>query len=306
MKVADSVLDLVGSTPLVRLNSVVHAGSTVFAKLESFNPGGSVKDRIGLGMILAAEREGLLTPDTVIVEPTSGNTGVALALMCAVRRYRLVLTMPETMTAERRQMLRAFGAEIVLTPAADGIKGSIEKANELARRFERVFIPSQFDNPANPETHRLTTAEEIWRDTDGTVDAVVAGVGTGGTITGIGEALKARKAQVRIVAVEPEESPVLSEGRSGPHLIMGIGAGFVPRVFDRSVVDEIVTVSSGDAATMTRRLCREEGIFAGISGGAAVHALNLVALRDRHVGKTTVVIIPDTGERYLSLGLFDD
>ena len=305
MRVADTIIDLIGDTPLVRLNKIVPGDSTVFAKLEFFNPAGSVKDRIGMHMIAAAEKAGQLSPQTVIIEPTSGNTGIALALVCAVKGYRLLLTMPETMTIERRKMLRAFGADIVLTPAEEGLEGSIKKAEELAQNFEKVFIPSQFENPANPEIHRLTTAEEIWRDTDGKVDVVVAGVGTGGTITGIGALLKGRKPDTKIIAVEPAESPVLSGGEPGSHFLMGIGAGFVPAVYDDSVIDEIVTVSNEDAAAMTKSLVRKEGIFAGISAGAAVHAATRVAARDEFKNKTIVVIIPDTGERYLSLSLFE-
>ncbi|NOY78215.1 MAG: cysteine synthase A [Calditrichaeota bacterium] len=306
MKIAQSVIDLIGNTPLVRLNKTVPEGSHVYAKLEYYNPGSSVKDRIGVNMILEAERSGRLTPGTVVIEPTSGNTGIALAWVCAVKGYRLILTMPETMSSERRKMFQAFGAEMVLTPAEKGMSGAIEKANELAGQFDRVFIPSQFENPANPDIHRKTTAQEIWRDTDGQVDVFVAGVGTGGTITGVGEVLKKKKPSVKIIAVEPAESAVLSGGNPGPHMIMGIGAGFVPKVFNRQVVDEIIQVSNEEAAAMTKRLAREEGIIAGISAGAAVHAASKVAARKDFAGKRIVVIIPDTGERYLSLSLFED
>ena len=306
MKIAQSMIDLVGNTPMVRLNKTVPKGSQVYGKLEYFNPGSSVKDRIGVNMILEAERSGRLTPGTVVIEPTSGNTGIALAWVCAVKGYRLILTMPETMSSERRKMFQAFGAEMVLTPAEKGMPGSIEKAHELARRFNRVFIPSQFENPANPDIHRKTTAQEIWRDTDGLVDVFVAGVGTGGTITGVGEVLKKKKPSVKIIAVEPAQSPVLSGGKPGPHMIMGIGAGFVPKVFNRQVVDEIIQISNEEAAVMTKRLAREEGIIAGISAGAAVHAASVVAARKEFAGKLIVVLIPDTGERYLSLSLFED
>ena len=300
---ADSVLDLVGDTPLVRLNRLPGKGSaTVWAKLEMMNPMSSVKDRICLAMIEAAERDGVLKPGATIVEPTSGNTGIGLAMVCAVKGYRLVLTMPETMSVERRGLLKAFGVELVLTPGDAGMRGAVEGAEELAAR-QGYFMPQQFRNPANPEVHRRTTAEEIWEATEGRIDAFVAGVGTGGTVTGVGQALKERNPDVLVVAVEPEASPVLSGGRPGPHKIQGIGAGFVPDVLDRGVLDEVVKVSNDDAAATSRRLAREEGLFVGISSGAACFAALGVAKR---LGgkKDIVVILPDTGERYLSTGLF--
>ena len=306
MNVARNMLDLVGNTPLVQLNKTVPQGATVYGKLEYYNPGSSVKDRIGMNMILQAERSGRLKPDTVVIEPTSGNTGIALAWVCAVKGYRLILTMPETMSNERIKMFKALGAEMVLTAAEKGMAGAIEKAHELADHFDDVFIPSQFENPANPDIHRRTTAQEIWRDTDGTVDVFIAGVGTGGTITGVGEVLKQKKPSVKIIAVEPAQSPVLSGGQPGPHMIMGIGAGFVPKVLNRQVIDEIVPVSNEEAAVMTKRLARQEGIIAGISAGAAVHAAAVVAARKEFADKVIVVLIPDTGERYLSLSLFED
>jgi cysteine synthase A len=274
------------------------------AKLESFNPAGSVKDRIGVAMIDAAERGGLLGPDTIVLEPTSGNTGIALAMVCAARGYRCVLTMPETMSMERRQLLRALGAELVLTPGPGGMPGAIAKAEELAKSDTRYFVPQQFENPANPAIHRATTAEEIWADTDGAVDILVSGVGTGGTITGVGEVLKERKPGVRLVAVEPSASPVLSGGAKGPHPIQGIGAGFVPAVLDLDLVDEIIQADNEDAIQTARRLAREEGILAGISSGAAVWAAIQVARRPENAGKLIVVVVPDFGERYLSTPLF--
>jgi len=297
----------IGNTPLVRLNRLA-AGleATVVAKLESFNPLGSVKDRIGVSMIEAAEREGRIRADTIILEPTSGNTGIALAFVCAAKGYRLVLTMPETMSLERRALLRALGAELILTPGAEGMAGAVRRATELAATDPRYLIPQQFQNPANPAIHRRTTAEEIWRDTDGRVDIVVAGVGTGGTITGIAEALKPRKADLRIVAVEPAASPVLSGGQPGPHRIQGIGAGFVPAVLRLDLLDEIVQVAESEAMVMARRLAREEGILAGISAGAATHVALQVAARPTSRGQLIVVILPDTGERYLSTSLFEE
>jgi cysteine synthase A len=297
----------IGNTPLVRLNHVTDGlSATVVAKIESFNPLGSVKDRIGVNMIEAAERGGLIDENTVIVEPTSGNTGVGLAFVCAARGYRLVLTMPDTMSIERRWLLQALGAELVLTPGADGMAGAILRAEELAEEFKRSFIPQQFKNQANPEIHRRTTAEEIWRDTDGGVDVFVAGVGTGGTITGTADTLKQHKPALRVVAVEPAGSPVLSGGKPGAHKIQGIGAGFIPDVLRKDLIDEVVQVTDEDAARMARRLAREEGILAGISSGAAAHAALQVGARAESEGKLIVVILPDTGERYLSTGLFDE
>ncbi|MDA8057106.1 MAG: cysteine synthase A [Actinomycetota bacterium] len=306
MRIADDVTQLIGGTPLVRLRRVTEGvGADVVAKLEFFNPAGSVKDRIAVAMVDAAEEAGLIGPDTVIVEPTSGNTGVALAMVCAARGYRCIFTMPETMSRERRMLLRGFGAELVLTPGPDGMGGAIAKAEELAKADANVFIPQQFENPANPAIHRRTTAEEIWADTEGGVDVVVAGVGTGGTITGVGQVLKERKPSVRVVAVEPAASPVLSGGEKGPHPIQGIGAGFVPSVLDQGVVDEIVTVGNDDTFTMARRLAREEGLLVGISSGAAVWAALEVARRPEHAGQLVVVVIPSFGERYLSTQLFE-
>jgi len=296
----------IGDTPLVRLNRITEGlGATVVAKLESFNPLGSVKDRIAVNMIDAAEEAGQIDEDTVIIEPTSGNTGVGLAFVCAARGYDLVLTMPDTMSQERRRLLKAFGAELILTPGEKGMPGAVTKAEELAEGNPRTFIPQQFQNPANPEIHRRTTAEEIWRDTDGEVDILVVGVGTGGTITGVSEALKSRKESFRSVAVEPAGSPILSGGESGPHKIQGIGAGFVPQVLDVDVIDEVVRVTDEEAAAMARRLAREEGILAGISSGAAAAAALEVAARPENAGRLIVVILPDTGERYLSTGLFN-
>jgi cysteine synthase A len=305
LKIAQAVTELTGNTPLVRLRRVTDgAVATVVAKLEMFNPCGSVKDRIGVSMIEAAEREGRIGPETVVIEPTSGNTGIALAFVCAAKGYRLTLVMPDTMSKERRDILRALGAELVLTPGAEGMPGAVRKAEELAVADARCFIPQQFNNPANPEIHRRATAEEIWNDTDGGVDIVVAGVGTGGTITGVAQALKPRKSSLRAVAVEPAGSPVLSGGARGPHTIQGIGAGFVPQVLDMSLVDEVVTVSDDDARTMGRRLAREEGLLVGISSGAACWAAVEVGKRAQSRGKLVVVVLPDTGERYLSTPMF--
>ncbi len=305
--IARNVTELIGNTPLVRLNRIT-AGvkAEVVAKLESFNPAGSVKDRIGVAMILDAEMKGLINKDTVIIEPTSGNTGIALAFVCAARGYRLILTMPDTMSKERRQLLSVFGAELVLTPGAEGMTGAIKKAEQLAAANSNSFLPQQFRNPANPEVHRITTADEIWRDTEGRVDILVAGVGTGGTITGIAEVIKAKKPGVKAVAVEPADSPVLSGGKAGPHRIQGIGAGFIPAVLKTDLLDEIVRVSNEDAGTMARRLAREEGILAGISAGAATWAALEIARRPGNRGKLIVVILPDTGERYLSTWLFQE
>jgi len=296
----------VGNTPLVKLNRIT-AGSqaTVLAKLESFNPLSSVKDRIGVSMIEAAERDGLIKEDTIILEPTSGNTGIALAFVCAAKGYSLVLTMPETMSLERRSLLRALGAELVLTPGGEGMPGAVRRAREMAAEDERYFIPQQFENPANPDIHRRTTAEEIWRDTDGQVDVVVAGVGTGGTITGVAQALKPLKPSLKAIAVEPVASPVLSGGKPGPHKIQGIGAGFIPQVLDLGLVDEIIQVTDEDAAGTARRLAREEGMLVGISSGAAAFAALQVAARPQAQGKLIVVVLPDTGERYLTTALFE-
>jgi cysteine synthase len=307
MRIADDVTKLIGNTPLVRLRRVTDgAGAQVVAKLESYNPAHSVKDRIGVAMLDAAERDGLIGPDTVILEPTSGNTGIALAMVCAARAYRCILTMPETMSKERRQLLRALGAELILTPGPDGMPGAIASAEELAKNDGKYFIPQQFENPANPAIHRVTTAEEVWQDTDGTVDIFVAGVGTGGTITGVGEVIKERKPSVRLVAVEPAASPVLSGGQKGPHPIQGIGAGFVPDVLDVGIIDEIFTVENDAAFDMARRMAKEEGLLVGISSGAAVFAAVRVAHRPENAGQLIVVVVPDFGERYLSTPLFAD
>ena len=305
MKIAKNITDLVGSTPLVWLDHLAHGlPGRVAGKLEAFNPAGSVKDRIAVAMLDAAERDGRITKDSIILEPTSGNTGVGLAMVCAARGYKLTLTMPESMSAERRQILRAFGARIELTPAAEGMPGAIHRAVELAATDSRYYIPQQFENPANPEAHRLTTAEEIWNDTDGKVDIVVAGVGTGGTITGIAEVIKERKPSFKAIAVEPTDSHVLTGGKPGAHGIQGIGAGFVPDVLDTEVLDEIIAVQTDSAIAEARRLASEEGILAGISSGAAVCAALQVAARKENEGKLIVVILPDTGERYLTTDLF--
>jgi cysteine synthase A len=307
MRIFKDITETVGSTPLVKINRLA-AGlpGSVVAKLESFNPLSSVKDRIGVWMINTAEKEGLIDKDTVIVEPTSGNTGIALAFVCAARGYRLILTMPETMSLERRQMLKIFGAELVLTEGAKGMRGAISKAEDILNEHPKSFMPQQFKNPANPEIHRRTTAEEIWKDTDGAVDVFVAGIGTGGTITGVGEVLKSRKPAVKIVAVEPADSPVLSGGNPGPHKIQGIGAGFVPEVLNTKIYDEIIKVTNDNAGETARKLARLEGIFAGISCGAAMWAALDIARRDDSKGKTIVVLLPDTGERYLSTWLFQE
>lgn len=305
--IAKDSTELIGNTPLVRLNRVTGgAKAEVVAKLESFNPLSSVKDRLGVAMIVTAEEKKLINKNTVIVEPTSGNTGIALAFVCAARGYRLVLTMPDTMSVERRHLLSIFGAELVLTPGAEGMPGAIRKAEQLVAENKNYFMPQQFKNEANPEIHRLTTAEEIWRDTDGKVDILVAGVGTGGTITGVAEVIKKRKPSFKAIAVEPVNSPVLSGGKPGPHKIQGIGAGFVPDVLRKDLIDEIVQVSNEDAGATARRLAKEEGILAGISSGAATWAAIEVAKRPANAGKLIVVILPDTGERYLSTWLFQD
>ena len=303
--IADDITKLIGNTPLVRLNRLTaDLDATVVAKLESFNPMGSVKDRIGVSMIEAAERDGRLRKDTIIVEPTSGNTGIALAFVCAARGYRAVLTMPDTVSTERRQILKTLGAELVLTPGSEGMNGAIRKAEEIVASNANAFMPQQFLNPANAAIHRQTTAEEIWRDTGGRVDIFVAGVGTGGTITGVAEVLKQRKPEVRIVAVEPATSPVLSGGQPGPNRIQGIGAGFVPEILKVELIDTVIRVTDDDAGEIARRLAREEGIFAGISSGAATWAALEVARKPESAGKMIVVVLPDTGERYLSTWLF--
>jgi len=305
MKIANDVTELIGNTPLVRLRRIADGTqASVVAKLEYFNPAHSVKDRIGVSMIDAAEQAGLIKEDTIIVEPTSGNTGIALAFVCAARGYKLVLTMPETMSKERRLLLRAYGAELILTPGSEGMGGAIRKAEELAASDPRYFMPQQFRNPANPEIHRQTTAEEIWRDTDGAADILVAGIGTGGTITGVGEVLKARKPGFRCIAVEPADSPVLSGGQKGPHPIQGIGAGFVPEILNTGIYDEVIRVKNDDAMQTARRMASEEGLLVGISSGAATWAALQVANRAENTGKLVVVIIPSFGERYLSTALF--
>jgi cysteine synthase A len=306
-RIADNLTDLIGNTPLLRLHKVTKGlEAEVVVKVESFNPGGSVKDRIGYSMIKDAEDKGLINKDTILIEPTSGNTGVALAFVAAAKGYRLILTMPDTMSIERRNLLKAYGAELVLTPGAEGMKGAIRRAEELAAQTLNSFVPQQFKNPANPEIHRATTAEEIWRDTDGKVDIVVGGVGTGGTITGVAEVIKKRKPEFKAVAVEPFDSPVLSGGAPGPHKIQGIGAGFVPDVLNLNIVDEIFKVKNEEAFETARRLTREEGLLVGISSGAAAFAALQIAKRPENKGKLIVAILPDTGERYLSTALFQE
>ncbi len=306
-KIYSDITTTIGRTPLVRLNRITEgAGGEVLAKIESFNPLSSVKDRIGLAMIEDAEKRGALKKDSVIIEPTSGNTGIALAFVAAAKGYKLILTMPETMSIERRQLLGIFGAQLVLTPGPEGMKGAVRKAEELAAATPNAVLLQQFANPANPEIHRKTTAEEIWNDTDGQVDILIAGVGTGGTITGVSEVIKKRKPAFKAIAVEPVDSPVLSGGKPGPHKIQGIGAGFVPAVLNTGIIDEIIQVKTDDAGATARKLAREEGILAGISGGAAVWAAIEVAKRPENKGKKIVVVVPDTGERYLSTWLFQE
>ncbi len=305
MKIANSAIDLIGNTPLVRINRLTQGcKAEVVAKLEFFNPANSVKDRIGVSMIEAAEKAGLIKPDTIILEPTSGNTGIALAFVCAAKGYKLALTMPETMSKERRAVLRAFGAELILTPGAEGMGGAIARAKQMAAEDSRYLIPQQFENPANVEIHRKTTAEEIWRDTDGKCDFLISGIGTGGTITGVGEVIKAKKPSFKCVAVEPDASPVLSGGQKGPHPIQGIGAGFIPAILNTKIYDEVVRVKNDDAFAIARRMAKEEGLLVGISSGAAMWAAIEVAKRDENAGKLIVVIIPSYGERYLSTPLF--
>ncbi|MFZ7132351.1 MAG: cysteine synthase A [Eubacteriales bacterium] len=308
-KIAKNLTDLIGNTPLMELchyNSKNQLDARILAKLEYFNPAGSVKDRIGYAMVKEAEDKGLLNEDTVIIEPTSGNTGIALAFVAAAKGYKLILTMPDTMSVERKSLLKALGAEIILTPGVEGMKGAIQKAEDLVRESDNAFMPQQFKNPENPEIHRKTTAEEIWRDTEGTVDILVAGVGTGGTITGTGEALKIRNPELKVVAVEPFDSAVLSGGKPGPHKIQGIGAGFIPDIFNMEVVDEIIKVKNEDAFEISRNIAKTEGLLVGISSGAALHAATELAKRLENKGKTIVVILPDTGERYLSTTLYQE
>ena len=309
MKIAQNITDLIGNTPLLKLTNYDRTeklDAEIIGKLEYFNPLGSVKDRIGYAMIKDAEEKGLINKDTVIIEPTSGNTGIALSFVAAARGYKLIITLPDTFSLERRNMMKALGAELVLTPGADGMAGAIKKAEELAKEIPNSFIPQQFENPSNPEIHRNTTAEEIWKDTDGQVDIFVAGVGTGGTVTGVGEVLKAKNPAVKIVAVEPEDSPVLSGGQKGSHRIQGIGAGFIPKVLNMKVLDEIIKVKNDEAFAASRKLAKTEGLLVGISSGAALHAATVLAKRPENKSKRIVAILPDTGERYLSTALFSE
>ncbi len=309
MKIAGSITELIGNTPLLELVNYRKSESleaSIIAKLEYFNPLGSIKDRIGYAMIKDAEEKGLINKDTVIIEPTSGNTGIALSFVTAARGYRLIITLPDTFSLERRNLMKALGAELVLTPGAEGMAGAIKKAEELAKEISNSFIPQQFENPSNPQVHRHTTAEEIWKDTDGQVDIFVAGVGTGGTVTGVGEVLKAKNPAIKIVAVEPEDSAVLSGGQKGSHKIQGIGAGFIPKVLNVKILDEIIKVKNEDAFTAARKLAKTEGLLVGISSGAALHAAEALANRPENKGKNIVVIFPDTGERYLSTSLFTE
>ena len=305
-QIANNLTDLIGNTPLLRLSNYGRdLQAEIVAKLEYFNPGGSVKDRIGLAMIETAEKQGILTKDSVIIEPTSGNTGISLAAVAAAKGYRIIIVLPETFSIERRMLLTALGAELVLTPGSDGMPGAIQKADELAKSIPGSFIPQQFKNPANPEIHKKTTAEEIWRDTEGQIDFFVAGVGTGGTITGVGEALKKKKSDIKIIAVEPFDSPILSTGKTGPHKLQGLAPSFLPEVYNPQIVDEIISVKTEEAYSASRQLAKSEGLIVGISSGAAAFAASKVAARKENKGKTVVVLLPDTGERYLSTPLYE-